>query len=72
METYTTEPDLQVYSANGLKGMGKGGKPFVSRGGLCLETQHFPDSPTQLDFPTTTLNPGENFSSTTIYKFSIK
>lgn len=74
MEVYTTEPGLQFYSGNFLTGkapmdIGKGGKAYLHRGGFCLETQHFPDSPNKPDFPTTVLNPGERFSSTSIYKF---
>ena len=72
MKTYTTEPGVQVYTANGLKGAGKGGVPFVSHGGICLETQHFPDSPNQAEFPTTELDAGKTFQSTTIYEFSVR
>ena len=61
METYTTEPGVQVYSANHL-----------DRKAICLETQHFPDSPNQPAFPSTVLSPGEKFKSTTVYKFGIK
>ncbi len=72
MATFTTEPGVQVYTANGLKGIGKGGVPFVSQGGICLETQHFPDSPNQPTFPTTVLDVGEKFTSQTIYEFSVR
>lgn len=72
MKTYTTEPGVQVYTANGLKGAGKGGVLFVSHGGICLETQHFPDSPNQATFPTTVLNSGEKFTSQTVYEFSVR
>lgn len=77
MEVYTTEPGLQFYSGNFLTGnapldIGKGGKPYVHRGGFCLETQHFPDSPNKPQFPTTVLNPGEWFSSSTLYKFTMQ
>jgi len=76
MEIYTTEPGLQMYSGNFLTGkapmdIGKGGKAYVYRGALALETQHFPDSPNKANFPTTVLNPGQWFSSATIYKFSV-
>jgi len=76
MEVYTTEPGLQVYSGNFLTGkapmdIGKGGKPYIYRGAFAMETQHFPDSPNKDNFPTTVLNPGEWFSSTTIMKFSV-
>ncbi len=74
MEVYTTEPGLQVYTANSLTGkgtdIGKGGKAYGPRSAVCLETQHFPDSPHHPNFPTTTLNPGEEYQSTTLYKFS--
>ena len=74
MEVYTTEPGLQVYTANSLTGkgtdIGKGGKAYGPRSAVCLETQHFPDSPNHPNFPTTTLNPGEEYKSTTVYRFS--
>jgi aldose 1-epimerase len=73
MEVWTTEPGVQFYSGNFLDGtsIGKGGKAYAYRTGLCLETQHFPDSPNKPAFPSTVLRPGENFKSTTVYKFSI-
>jgi aldose 1-epimerase len=49
---------------------GKDGATYVRRGGLCLETQHYPDSPNQPDFPSTALEPGDVYASTTIFKFS--
>lgn len=74
MEVFTTEPGLQVYTANALTGegtdIGKGGKSYGPRSSVCLETQHFPDSPNQPEFPSTVLNPDETYTSTTIYKFS--
>lgn len=72
MDVLTTEPGVQLYSGNFLDGskIGKGGKPIEFRTGFCLETQHFPDSPNQPQFPTTTLKKGAKFTSTTIYKFS--
>lgn len=74
MEVYTTEPGVQMYSGNFLDGtlVGKSGKKYVHRSGFCLETQHFPDSPNQPDFPTTLLNPGEKYDTKTVYKFSTK
>ena len=74
LEMFTTEPGVQVYTANHLNGIlrGKEGVPFTRRFGLCLETQHFPDSPNHPNFPTTTLRPGETYQSTTVYKFSVK
>ena len=67
----TTEPGVQVYSGNFLTGSlaGKQGQRYAHRGGLCLETQHFPDSPNQPSFPTVTLRPGRNLKSTTVYRF---
>lgn len=74
MEVWTTEPGIQFYSGNFLDGTlkGKGGVVYNQRWGLCLETQHFPDSPNHLNFPSTILVPGDNYSTTTIYKFSVK
>jgi len=74
MEVWTTEPGLQFYSGNFLDGTltGKSGKIYPHRSGLCLETQHFPDSPNQPSFPGTILNPGEVYKSTTVYCFSVK
>ena len=79
MEVYTTEPGVQFYSGNNLTGeagdprdVGKSGKFHAVWGGVCLETQHFPDSPNHSNFPTTVLNPGQWFTSTTIFKFSPK
>ncbi|MFD2569612.1 aldose epimerase family protein [Spirosoma soli] len=74
MEMYTTEPGVQVYTANHLKGnlRSKEGVAFERRFGLCLETQHFPNSPNQPSFPTTVLRPGQTYQSTTVYKFSVK
>ncbi len=74
MECFTTEPGIQLYTGNHLKGteIGKAGVAYSKRTGFCLETQHFPDSPNQPGFPSTLLLPGETFASTTIYKFSVK
>ncbi len=74
MEVYTTEPGIQFYSGNLLDGsdVGKSGIPYERRGGLCLETQHFPDSPNQPQFPSTVLRPGERYESATIYKFLVR
>jgi aldose 1-epimerase len=74
MLVYTTEPGVVFYSGNYLseRGIGRAGKPFTKNGGFCLETQHFPDSPNQPEFPTTILRPGETFKSETIYKFSVR
>jgi aldose 1-epimerase len=74
MEVLTTEPGLQFYSGNFLDGTltGKSGKSYSHRGGFCLETQHYPDSPNHPHFPNTILNPGEVYQTRTIYQFSIK
>jgi aldose 1-epimerase len=74
MEVFTTEPGVQLYTGNHLAGkeIGNSGQPYTSRTGLCLETQHFPDSPNQPDFPSTLLNPGDVYKSTTIYAFSVR
>ena len=74
MEVWTTEPGMQFYTGNFLNGTltGKAGKPYERRSGFCLETQHYPDSPNQPSFPTTTLRKGAIYRSTTIYKFGLK
>lgn len=74
MTVKTTEPGLQFYSGNFLDGSvkGKGGQPYSHRSALCLETQHFPDSPNQPDFPSTVLEPGREFKSSTEYIFSVR
>jgi aldose 1-epimerase len=74
MEVFTTEPGIQLYTGNFLKGaeIGNSEEPYNFRSGFCLETQHFPDSPNQPNFPSTLLNPGETYKSTTIFKFSVK
>jgi aldose 1-epimerase len=71
MEVWTTQPGIQFYTGNFLDGTikGKGGKVIARRSALCLETQHFPDSPNKPKFPTVVLKPGMEFKSTTIYKF---
>lgn len=73
MEVWTTEPGIQFYSGNFLDGTltnTRGGVTYVKHAGLCLETQHFPDSPNQPSFPTTILQPGQTYKQTTIYKFA--
>jgi aldose 1-epimerase len=74
MEVSTTQPGIQFYTGNFLDGTvtGKQGHVYKRRFGLCLETQHFPDSPNHPDFPSTTLKPGETFKSKTVFKFSAK
>ena len=72
MEVHTTEPGVQFYSGNFLDGSitGKNGHVYGKRNGFCLETQHYPDSPNQPSFPSTTLEPGETYTSRTVYTFS--
>lgn len=74
MEIYTMEPGLQFYSGNFLDGsnVGKGGKVYNYRQGLCLETQHYPDSPNKPEFPSTILRPGDKYFTKTIYRFTTK
>ncbi|MDD6209146.1 MAG: galactose mutarotase [Bacteroidales bacterium] len=73
METYTTQPGIQLYTGNFLSNMtGRSGKNYPRRSALCLETQHYPDSPNHSDYPTTLLKPGEKFESKTVYKFRAK
>jgi Galactose mutarotase and related enzymes len=74
MDVWTTEPGIQFYTGNFLDGTltGKSGKPYARRTGFCLETQHYPDSPNEPKFPTTTLRKGATYRSTTIYRFSAR
>jgi aldose 1-epimerase len=74
MELFTTEPGIQFYAGNFLDWSlsGKGGNVYPKHAGLCLEAQHFPDSPHQPSFPNTILKPGETYRQTTIYKFSAR
>jgi len=73
MEVWTNEPGLQFHGGNFLDGRDKGenGKVYEHRTAFCLETQHFPDSPNKKDFPSTILNPGEEYYSICIYKFMV-
>lgn len=73
METYTTQPGVQLYTGNWMTGnfVGKNGQRYPERAALCLETQHFPDSPNKPEYPSTVLRPGEEFESQTVYKFSV-
>ncbi|MEK0085629.1 aldose epimerase family protein [Benzoatithermus flavus] len=72
LEVLTTQPGIQFYTGNYLDGtlIGAGGRIYRQSDGFCLETQHFPDSPNQPQFPSTVLRPGEVFASTTVYRFS--
>jgi aldose 1-epimerase len=71
LEVLTTEPAMQLYTANFLDGTikGKGGKAYQFRYAFCMETQHYPDSPNQPAFPSVVLKPGAKYQSTTIYRF---
>jgi len=74
VELWTTEPGVQFYAGNKLNGTitGKGGRVYDKHAGLCLEPQHFPDSPNHPEFPSTILRPNEEYRSTTIYRFLIE
>lgn len=73
MEVLTTEPGIQFYSGNwGQPVPGRNGTSYPKWGGLALETQHFPDSPNKPAFPTTVVRPGEEYHSTTVYRFSVQ
>ncbi|MHC4241151.1 MAG: aldose epimerase family protein [Planctomycetota bacterium] len=73
MEVQTTEPGMQFYTANGMRGIkGKGGKIYNNHYGFCLETQHFPDSPNKPHFPSVVLRPGEKFNTITVFTFSTR
>jgi aldose 1-epimerase len=74
MQVWSAEPALQFYTGNFLDGtlIGKGGRVYGFRSGFCLETQHSPDSPNRPDFPTTVLKAGENYRTTTEYRFSTR
>jgi aldose 1-epimerase len=71
LEVTTTEPGMQFYAGNFLDGSlkGKRGRAYERRSGFCLETQHFPDSPNQSSFPSTILKPGDQYRSTTVFRF---
>ncbi|MGH9309900.1 MAG: aldose epimerase family protein [Vicinamibacterales bacterium] len=73
LDVATTEPGVQFYTGNFLDGTlkGKGGAVYHRRNGLCLETQHFPDSPNKPAFPSTTLRPGETYRSRTVFSFGV-
>jgi len=73
LEVITTEPGVQFYTGNFLDGsLVSGDLTYVKNAGLCLETQHFPDSPNQPDFPSTILRPGERYVTQTIFKFGVE
>ena len=73
MTVSTDQPGIQFYTGNYLKNVkGKGGRTYEKLWGICLETQHFPDSPNRPEFPSTTLHPGDTYRSTTVYQFSAR
>lgn len=74
LEVWTTEPGVQFYSGNGLREnyIGKNGHRYGKQSAFCLETQHYPDSPNQSNFPSTILKPGEKYESVTEFRFRIK
>jgi aldose 1-epimerase len=73
MEVFTDQPGVQVYTGNFMNGKGaaKEEKVYEKQGAICLETQHFPDSPNQSSYPSVTLRPGETYNHECIYKFSV-
>jgi len=75
MEVWTSQPGIQFYTGNFLDGTlahTSNGAKYIQHAALCLETQHFPDSPNQPTFPNSILKPGETYHQTTVYKFSVK
>jgi aldose 1-epimerase len=73
LDIYTTEPGIQLFTANAFDGslIGRGGRRYGRHFGVCLETQHFPDSPNHPDFPSTVLRPGTNYHSVTVLRFGV-
>lgn len=74
LEIWTDQPGIQLYTGNFLDGtvVGKGGKAYQKHFAFCLETQHFPDSPNHPNFPSTILEPGQTYRTTTVHKFSVR
>jgi aldose 1-epimerase len=74
LEVWTKEPGVQFYTGNFLDGTiaGKGGRKYEKRSAFCLETQHFPDSPNRPAFPSTVLEPGKVYETTTVWRFSTR
>jgi aldose 1-epimerase len=74
LQVLTDQPGIQFYTGNFLDGTvkGKGGIAYPHRGALCLETQHFPDSPNHPKFPTTELKPGQKYRTVTVFRFSVR
>ena len=74
LEVYTNEPGIQVYTGNFLDGTvtGKKGITYNQRASVCLETQHYPDSPNKPEWPSVVLEPGQTYNSECIFKFSVE
>src|ERR1017187_10496472 len=74
LEVWSTEPGLQFYTGNFLDGKltGKGGWVYQFSNGFCMESQHYPDSPNQPNFPSVVLKPGQVYKNTIIFKFSVQ
>lgn len=74
MELYTDQPGVQLYTGNYMNGteIGKSGKAYLHRAGFCLETQHYPDSPNQTQFPSVVLRPGETYRHKVVHKFGVE
>jgi aldose 1-epimerase len=73
LRVFTTEPGVQFYGGNFLTGgVGKDGQKYNHRSGLCLETQHYPDSVNQPNFPSVVLRPGEKYSHTCVYQITVE
>jgi aldose 1-epimerase len=74
LTVYTNEPGIQVYSGNFLDGTltGKGGKVYQQRTGICLETQHYPDSPNKPEWPSVILEPGQTYHSHCVFAFGVE
>jgi len=74
MDVFTDQPGVQFYTGNHIspKHLGRRGRPYSPRDGFCLETQNFPDSPNQAQFPSCTLKPGEMYETSTCYRFGVK
>ena len=74
LEVESTEPGVQFYSGNFLDGhlVGKSNRPYVKRSAFAVETQHFPDSPNQPNFPSTIVRPGKDYQSQTVFRFGVE
>jgi aldose 1-epimerase len=73
MDILTDQPGIQLYTGNFLDGtIAAGGKKYLKNAAFCLETQHYPDSPNQPNFPSTVLRPGQRYTHTTVHKFSVQ